>query len=163
MNRLAAILVFSTITFTSSKALADSNFFGLASDIVSFTTGSDNASLYAGFVRVTSGNTFRDLYWGGSNCSNIVPITATQFQILSDIVINKKNIVAFYKQQGSSLCITGFALSGTTTTTTQSPAQRLFPGGPRWHQSGCFILPGLWKAIASSPRYRKTRQSLVRF
>ena|SRR4028119_131649 len=126
MNRLAAILVFSTITFTSSKALADSNFFGRASDLVSFTTASDNSALYAGFVRVTSGGNFRDLYWGGSNCSSITPITATQFQILSDIVLNKGNILAFYKQQGSNLCITGFALSGATTTQ-QAPAQQLSP------------------------------------
>jgi hypothetical protein len=114
MKRFAAILAFSTVAFTASQALADSNSpVGRLSDIVTFTTSSDNASSYSGYVIVTPPGSPPQLYfWGGPSCTNVTPITTAQFQILAHAVIERKNIVVFYKKPSSLPCITGFALSG---------------------------------------------------
>lgn len=114
MNRFAAILVFSTVAFTSSKALAEANSVaGVASAIFSSTTSSDFASTFSGYVVVAPPTgAVQTFFWGGTRCpsSSIVPITSTQLQMLSDAVINKRTITMFYKQPAGFPCITGFAI-----------------------------------------------------
>jgi hypothetical protein len=111
MKRFAALLVLSTVTFTAPKALADLSFGGTAANLTSTTTSSDLSSTFAGYITVISpGGVPQNFFWGGSSCSSITPITATQFQILSDAVINKKAMIILYKSPSTLPCITGFTI-----------------------------------------------------
>jgi hypothetical protein len=112
MKRFASILVFSTIALAAPKALADQVYSGNALYFVTTTTSSDFSNQWAGYVGVNGSTGLLNFFWGGSNCTNITPITSTQFEILSRAAMNKQRIDMYYKRVGSASCITGFALFG---------------------------------------------------
>lgn len=112
MKRFAAILVFSTIALAAPKALADQVYSGTALYFVTTTTSSDFSNQWAGYVGVNGSNGVLNFFWGGSNCTNITPITSIQFETLTQAVMNKKRIDMYYKKVGNASCITGFALFG---------------------------------------------------
>jgi hypothetical protein len=112
MKRFAAILVFSTVAITAPKALADQFYAGTVSYLTTTTTSSDFSNEWAGYVGVNGQNGIQNFYWGGTRCTNITPITSTQFQILSDTVQYNGAIYMYYKRVGNSSCITGFSIYG---------------------------------------------------
>ena len=131
MKRLAALLtalpLFGAITFSASKALADSYISGTPYYIGGVTQSSDYYPLFRGFLYVGT----QWYYWGGSYCSSY-PYTpsATDIQLLSDAVINRTPVYVYYKPQGNYRCLTGYLLYNTTSTasTNAEPAPPPLPG-----------------------------------
>jgi hypothetical protein len=129
MKRLAAILtalpLFGAVTFTASKALADTFASGTASNIASFNQSSDIYPYYHGWLFL--GN--RYYLWGGTYCSSYsYRPTATDIHILSDAVINRKTVGLYYKQGSSSYpCLTGYVIYNTTATASTSNTNESVP------------------------------------
>ncbi|HEY9710748.1 MAG TPA: hypothetical protein V6D48_21250 [Oculatellaceae cyanobacterium] len=113
MKRFTAVLLFSAIAFSSTKTLADTTIFGVATNIRTFTGSSDVSRTYAGFLNVTANNgtTYR-LYWGGSNCSQFLQPSSNQLQMMSQAVAAQKTAIVDFKVQGSVFCLTGFGFAG---------------------------------------------------
>ena len=111
-NQYAAILVLSTIAFTASKALADSTVTGVASNIETYTSSSDQANNFAGSLSVTTSTSTTPsvFYWGGSRCSIFSSPSSTQIQMLTTAIIAKKTILVYFKTQNGNQCLTGFRL-----------------------------------------------------
>jgi hypothetical protein len=118
MKRLVALLtalpVFGAITFTASEALADSYATGGLTNVASLTASSDYYPYYRGWVYLNS----QYYLWGGSYCSSYsYTPSATDIQLLTEALINRKNVGIYYKQGTYYPCITGVVLLNTTATT----------------------------------------------
>lgn len=133
MKRLAALLtalpLFGAVTFTASKALADSYVSGTPYSVTTYTSSSDNYPYFAGWIYVGS----QYYLWGGSYCpsSSYSLPSSTQLQLMSDAVTTKKTVGVSYKQGAYYPCLTGITITNTTAATSTSETSTTPPGPPR--------------------------------
>lgn len=134
MKRLAALLtalpLFGAVTFTASKALADTYVSGTPYYVTTYTSSSDNYPSYSGWVYVGT----QYYLWGGSYCpsSSYSPPSSTQLQMMSDAVINKKTVQVAYKTgPGNYPCLTGITITNSTAATSTSATSTTPPEPPR--------------------------------
>jgi hypothetical protein len=130
MKRLAALLsalpIFGAITFTASEARADLAATGGLSNVASVTASSDYYPYYRGWVLIGT----QYYLWGGSYCSSYsYTPSATDIQLLSEALINRKNVTIYYKQGTYYPCVTGVVLLNTTATASTN-ATTTAPSGP---------------------------------
>lgn len=113
MKRITAVLLFSAIAFSSTKTLADTTIFGVATNIKTLTSSNDQSRTYAGLLNVRANNgTIYPVYWGGSNCSLYLQPSSNQLQMMSQAVAVQKTVIVDFKVQGSVFCLTGFGFTG---------------------------------------------------
>lgn len=118
----AALPLFGVISFTSSKALADSSAVGIPNQVISLNKSNDLSPWYRGAIQLNN----HYYFWGGQLCSSYT-YEPSDVSILSDAVTNKKNITIFYKSDTSGApCLTGIILNGTSSNAANSNALPMF-------------------------------------
>jgi hypothetical protein len=113
MKRFTAVLVFSAIAFTSTKALADTTIYGVATNIKTLTSLNHQARTFAGLLNVRGNNgTIYPIYWGGSSCSAFLQPSSNQLQMMAQAVAAQETVIVDFKVQGNVFCLTGFGFVG---------------------------------------------------
>lgn len=116
---VATLPLLGGMIFTCSKALADNFLFGTVSEIGNVTLGSSESAYYTGYIILSQ----KYYVWGGSWCSSYPALSPTQIELISDAVINKKNLGVFYRTSAPYPCLTGISVtnsSATSATSTQT-------------------------------------------
>lgn len=131
MKRLAAILtalpLFGAITFSASKALADTWAQGTPGNIGIFTQSSDYYPYYHGWLYVGT----QYYLWGGSYCSSYsYRPSATDYHILSEAVKSRSTVTLYYKQGTYYPCLVGYVIYNTTSTASTSADTATPPAPP---------------------------------